>query len=216
MSNIFTKVVGRALSNLGERIARGEIRASDIAPRVSPQGVPSNAPGTRTNEGDYLAAMLPEPINPRSQRGAVIRELTTNRAHFRWQYNCIRCGNPNFVGVGDESRTVECGHGCGHKFSIRGVALDAIKTARAAANRTRGTSIGVDKPVSDAEWDTWRFSLPERMPSQETSPREAMVRKLQQQLGEVSGDVEWTGEKYAESLDSGLAFSNPGSGSWRH
>jgi hypothetical protein len=203
-------IVRRALQTVG--IFRGEVRAADFAPRVSPQGAPSNLPGTRTSDGDYALAMMPEPINPRTQRGSVIRELTSNRAHCRWQYNCMRCGETNFVNVGDEDRQVACG-ACKFGFSIRGIATEAVKTARDKVN-ARGGRLLLTDPISPKDWDTWRFTLPERIPSLETSPREAMKRSLQDQLGESdrAGEIDWTGEKqpHTEGLgNSTAAFDAP-------
>ncbi len=178
------------LARVIRRFWPGEVEIRAAAPQIQPPAQP--LPGAHVTEGAALAANQPEPVNPRSQRGAVIRVLTTNRGHFNWQFNCSHCGENNFVAVGDENRETACG-ACKHPFSIRGLAAEAIQSARRAAK------ISADLPLSAAEWDAWRFSLPERIPSAEgASPTDQLAQRGIRVTGTLgdnpSGEVQWVGE----------------------
>ena len=219
MANIVNRI-GRAITTVGLRISGERATAADFRatapPATTPQAPP--LPGTKSTDGDFARAMLPEAIDPRSRRGQVIRVLASDKTHVAWQYVCDRCGTNNQIANNGIhfNRTLKCTGGCGKEFSIRGLAVDAIKAARAEANRTRGANIPIDRPISDEEWDTWLYTLPELIPSLETG-REARLKNLDRQLNDPNaGEVEWTGSKYADTLglDSGMGFANPGSGAW--
>jgi hypothetical protein len=175
-----------------------------IAPAATTQpGTP--LPGTKATGGDYLQAILPEQIDVRSRWGQVIKEVTSNGMHGRWIYVCDRCGTNNFVAVIHTDRKFKCMGGCGKEFSISDLRAEAIKRARQQANLTRGAGISLDRKFTDEELDNWYFTLPELCPTTQTSK----VSQLQERLNKDDAELEWTGSKYTESLDSTTAFSDP-------
>lgn len=192
--NSVTKTIGQAFLQIGNRLRYG--------------------PGAA--EGDFTSLMLPRETDPRSQRGAIIKELASNRMHVRWMYVCERCGTNNLIAIIHSDRKVTCNGGCGKEFSIATLKADAIRRARLEANKTRGANIKLDAPITAAEEDAWYFSLPEHIPSLVADPRKSISEQLEAcQVTNETAAVEWTGSKYTESLDSALGFANPGSGSWR-
>lgn len=175
-----------------------------IAPAATTKpGTP--LPGTKATGGDYLQAMLPEQIDVRARWGQVIKQVASDGSHTRWIYVCDRCGANNFVAVIHMDRKMPCIGGCSKEFSIEALRAEAIKKARAQANKARGASIPLDKPLTDEEKDHWYYTLPELCPTTQTSK----VSQVQERLNRDDAVVEWAGQDYGESLDSGMGFSDP-------
>jgi hypothetical protein len=219
MKNYVRNFVSIALYSIADRLNTrsaqpADFRASGPAAFTQP-GLPASAKAA-TN-GDYLRANLPEPIDPRSRWGQVIKEVTSNGMCARYIFVCDRCGTNNFIATIHSDRKVPCIGGCGREFSIASLRDEAIKRARATANQQRGSNIPLDRKFTNEEIDNWYYTLPELCPSTETSPREAARKRIEEQLNDPkAGEVEWVGTPQIESLDSGLAFADPASGSWRH
>lgn len=197
---------------LSPRATAADFRAA--APPATTR--PAAAPALASSEADYARATLPEAVDPRSRPGQVIRILASNKTQVAWYVVCDRpgCGATNQISVGDEHRRVTCFGGCGKQFSIHALAEDATRRARFAHNQVNGTNIKIDKPMTDEEWDNWRFTLPELIPSREAS----RASKLQDRLnGPDGGEVTWAGGNYGseESFANGMGFSDPYSAS-RH
>jgi hypothetical protein len=174
-----------------------------VAPAATTQ--PSQLPGTKVTGGDYLQAMLPEQIDVRARWSQVIKQVASDGSHTRWIYVCDRCGTNNILAVIHTDRRIKCMGGCGKEFSIAEQRAEAIKKARAQANKARGASIPLDKPLTDEEKDHWYFTLPELCSTTQTSK----VSQVQERLNRDDAVVEWTGQDYGESLDSGMGFSDP-------
>ncbi len=189
--NPVTKTIGAAFLNLGNRLRYG----------------------SGATEGDFTTIMLPKDVDPRSQKGAVIRILSSVGSLVAFQYVCSLCGTNNTVEVFNIERKCTCQGGCGKEFSIRALSTEAIKRARLAANTTRAANISAEKPVTPEEFDNWLYALPEHKPSLVTDPRQNLAERLNNEfrVTDETGAVEWTGSgsKHTDEVNWGVGFANP-------
>jgi hypothetical protein len=214
--NLFAAVLYSVADKFNKRSATAaDFRAAAPTAMTKP-GAP--LPTKATTNGDYAREMLPEQVDVRSRWGQLIKEVTSNGMHARWIFVCDRCGTNNFIGtVLHNDRKVPCMGGCGREFSITALQAEAIRKARVIANQERGANIPLNRPFTDEEIENWYFTLPELCPTTQTSSRDALKQRIDEQINDPkAGEVEWVGSRQAaEPLESSLGFANPGSASWR-
>lgn len=191
MANAVTKAIGNAFLYLGSRLA---------------------VPGIRS--GDLTAMLLGEETDPRSRRHQVIRIMSSAGHQVCWEYNCRDCGVTTRVDVVDRDHKVPC-VSCKRTFSIKEVIHEMIRDAQKEAILRRGAQIDLSKPITQEDFSLAVNSLPVHIPSQVTSPAERRRLQLRDQLGEVSGDTEYSGSTPGiTDMSADMGFNDHMSAVW--